>query len=82
MLDLLSADAQDVVATIGRSKGLVLMCPPANDPNAATTLAAVCSAIKKGTKVRVRAARGAGAALCEPMMRGGGGGGAWRCASP
>ncbi|KAF5832340.1 flavin reductase-like protein [Dunaliella salina] len=28
MIDLLSADPQEVIATVGRSKGLVLMCPP------------------------------------------------------
>jgi hypothetical protein len=53
MVDMLSADPQELVATVGRCKGLVVMCPPSKDPQAATSLAAMTSAIKKGTKVCV-----------------------------
>lgn len=51
MVDLLSADPQEVVAVIGRSKGLVLMSPPSDNLYARTNLAALTSAIKSGTKV-------------------------------
>jgi hypothetical protein len=51
MVDLLSADAQEVVAVVGRSKGLVLMSPPSDNNEAKTNLAAMTSALKAGTKV-------------------------------
>ncbi|KAG2499462.1 hypothetical protein HYH03_002409 [Edaphochlamys debaryana] len=51
MLDLLSADPQEVVAVVGRSKGLVLMTPPRDSADARTSLAALSSALKPGTKV-------------------------------
>jgi len=53
MIDLLSADPQEVIATVGRSKGLVLMCPPSGDAQATSVLAAMTSAVKKGTKVLI-----------------------------
>ena len=51
MVDLLSADPQ-VIATVSRSKGLVVMCPPSGDSQAAAVLSAMTSAVKKGTKVK------------------------------
>ncbi|KAG1672365.1 hypothetical protein FOA52_010983 [Chlamydomonas sp. UWO 241] len=53
MVDLLSADAQEIVAVAGRNKGIVLMCPPNDSAEARTSLAALTSAIKKGTQVVV-----------------------------
>ncbi|PNW71243.1 hypothetical protein CHLRE_16g691800v5 [Chlamydomonas reinhardtii] len=51
MLDLLSADPQEIVAAVGRSSGIVLMSPPRDNADARTSLAAVSSAIKAKTKV-------------------------------
>jgi len=53
MLDLLSADPQDLVAAVGRAAGLVLMSPPTSSSEAKISLAALSSAIKSGTKVLV-----------------------------
>ena len=52
MVDILSVDPQELGATVGRSKGVVLMSPPNDSADARTTLAALASAIKPGTKVR------------------------------
>jgi len=42
-----------VVAAVSASKGVVLMSPPDNSTDAKTTLAAMASSIKPGTKVIV-----------------------------
>lgn len=42
-----------VVAVVGRNKGLILMCPPKDSADARTSLAAMTSAIKPKTKVVV-----------------------------
>lgn len=34
MVDLLSCDPQELVATVGRSQGLILMCPPTDSKEA------------------------------------------------
>ncbi len=44
---------QEIVAVVGRSKGVVLMCPPTDSTEARTALAALTSGIKPGTKVVV-----------------------------
>ena len=51
MLDLLSADPQEIVMALGGAKGVVLMMPPSDRPEARASLAAVASALKPGTKV-------------------------------
>lgn len=51
MVDLLSVDPQELVAAVGRSGGLVLMSPPRDSADARTSLAALSSAVKPGTKV-------------------------------
>ncbi|MEW5306825.1 MAG: hypothetical protein WDW36_009263 [Sanguina aurantia] len=53
MLDVLTADPQEVVAIVGRSKGLILMCPPSDSADARVTLAALTTAIQAGTKILV-----------------------------
>eukprot|EP00798_Chlamydomonas_sp_ICE-L_P012083 gene12083-15193_t len=53
MVDMLSCDPQELVAITGRSKGIVLMSPPNNNPEAKISLAAMTSAVKKGTKIIV-----------------------------
>jgi hypothetical protein len=52
MMDVLSADPQELTACVSRSKGLVLMCPPTTSAEARVSLAAMTSALKSGTKVR------------------------------
>ena len=55
--------AQEIVAAVGRSSGIVLMSPPRDNADARTSLAAVSSAIKAKTKVRrVRACAWSGRA--------------------
>ena len=44
--------SQELVAVVGRSKGLVLMSPPSDSPEVKISLAAMISAIKAGTKVQ------------------------------
>ncbi|GBF98453.1 hypothetical protein Rsub_11098 [Raphidocelis subcapitata] len=53
MVDVLSADPQEVVAAVSASKGVILMCPPDDSDDARSSLAALASAIKPGTKVLV-----------------------------
>ncbi|KAI8476040.1 MAG: flavoprotein [Monoraphidium minutum] len=53
MVDLLSADPQEVVMAVAASKGIVLMSPPEGDADAKTSLAAMTSALKPGSKVLV-----------------------------
>ncbi|GAX73438.1 hypothetical protein CEUSTIGMA_g890.t1 [Chlamydomonas eustigma] len=53
MLDLLSVDPQELVACVGRSKGVILMSPPGDSAEAKTSLAVITSALKPGTKVLV-----------------------------
>lgn len=53
MVDVLSADPQEVVAIVAASKGVVLMAPPENSDDARQALAAMTSAIKPKTKVLV-----------------------------
>lgn len=60
MVDMLSADPQEVVAAVGRSKGIVLMSPPASSSEAKTNLAAMTSALKSGTKVSLLYSLGMG----------------------
>lgn len=55
MVDMLSVDPTEVGMVIGRSKGLVLMCPNDGNSDAKRTMAAVISAIKPKTKVGSRA---------------------------
>ena len=52
MVDMLSIDPQELVAVIGRSKGVVIMTPPSGSAEAKTSLAAMTSALKAGCKVR------------------------------
>lgn len=53
MVDVLSVDPQEIVALAGRCQGLVLMAPPSDNADAQTTLSALTSAVKPGTKVIV-----------------------------
>lgn len=53
MVDVLSADPQEITAVVGRSKGVILMAPPNDSADARTSLAALSSAIQPGTKVLV-----------------------------
>jgi flavorubredoxin len=53
MMDMLSADPQDLVALMGRSKGLVLMAPPNDSSEARASMATMLSAIQPGSKVRL-----------------------------
>mmetsp|Transcript_9557 Transcript_9557/g.20353 ORF Transcript_9557/g.20353 Transcript_9557/m.20353 type:complete len:623 (+) Transcript_9557:94-1962(+) len=53
MVDVMSVDPQELVAVVGRSKGVILMSPPSTSTEAKTSIAAMLSAIKPKTKVIV-----------------------------
>jgi len=53
MVDMLSADPQELVAVVGRSGGVILMSPPNDSGEARTSLAALTSALKPKTRVIV-----------------------------
>lgn len=46
MVDLLSADTQELVEIVGRNSGLVIMAPPSDATEAQASLATVLSAVK------------------------------------
>lgn len=48
MVDLLSVDPQELVEVVGRSAGIVLMAPPANDADASAAFSTFVSAVKPG----------------------------------
>lgn len=56
MVDLLSADTQELVEIVGRNSGLVVMAPPSDAAEAQASLATVLSAVNpKKQKVRTPA---------------------------
>jgi hypothetical protein len=63
---------QEVVAAVSASKGVVLMSPPDDSDDARSSLAAVASAIKPGTKVLVAESFGGrcGGGVLLPFGRG------------
>lgn len=46
MVDLLSADTQELVEIVGRNSGLVIMAPPSDATEAQASIATVLSAVK------------------------------------
>ena len=53
MVDLLSADTQELVEIVGRNSGLVILAPPSDAAEAQASLATVLSAVNpKKQKVR------------------------------
>ncbi|CAL8463908.1 g3443 [Coccomyxa elongata] len=51
MLDILSADPQELVEVVGRCSGVVLMAPPDDSSEARATIATLLSALKSKQKV-------------------------------
>lgn len=58
MVDLLSADTQELVEIVGRNSGLVILAPPSDAAEAQASIATVLSAVNpKKQKVRRAAPR-------------------------
>eukprot|EP00884_Botryococcus_braunii_P015500 jgi/Botrbrau1/2633/Bobra.145_1s0051.1 len=53
MMDVLSVDPQELVEVINRSKGVVLMAPPADSTEAQASVATLLSAIKPKQKILI-----------------------------
>ncbi|CAL5226217.1 g9058 [Coccomyxa viridis] len=53
MLDLLSADPQELVEVVGRSSGVVLMAPPTESAEAAASVSTLLSTLKPKQKIIV-----------------------------